>query len=95
MKRLLALLLLAPLGACVQGDIPVPASGPGRQEAICAIAFSQWLAINSHEVRITGRSEGRSAGGADAVVGLSAAEPRATGTCEITSEYVIAKMTVE
>ncbi|PZQ51595.1 MAG: hypothetical protein DI556_05410 [Rhodovulum sulfidophilum] len=91
MKRLLTLLLLAPLGACVQGDIPVPASGPGRQEAICAIAFSQWLGINSHDVRVTGRS----AGGANAVVGLSAAEPRATATCEITPEYVIAKMTTE
>ena len=91
MKRLLALLLLPPLGACVQGDIPVPASGPGRQDAICAIAFAQWLGINSQEVRITGRA----AQGANAVVALRSTTPAVIGTCEITPEYAIASLVLD
>jgi hypothetical protein len=91
MKRLLALLLLSPLGACVQGDIPVPASGPGRQDAICAIAFSQWLGINSHEVEMAGRA----AKGANAVVALRSATPAVSGSCEITPEYAIAALVMD
>jgi hypothetical protein len=91
MKRLLALPLLSLLGACVQGDIPVPASGPGRQDALCAISFSQWLGINSQEVQVVGRA----ANGANAVVSLRATEPAVTGTCEITPDYAISAIVMD
>lgn len=91
MKRLLALLLLPPLSACVPGDIPVPASGPGRQDAICAIAFSQWLGIDSHDVRLAGRA----AKGENAVVALRSATPAVSGSCEITPEYAIVAMVMD
>jgi hypothetical protein len=91
MRKWLAVTLLALLGACVGGDIPVPPSGPGRQNAICAIAFAQWLGINSHEVEILGRS----AKGANAVVALRATEPRVRAACEITPDYALASLVVE
>ncbi len=91
MRIWLALALVAPLGACVQGDIPIPPSGPGRQDAICAISFAQWLGINSHEVRILGRS----AKGENAVVELRAAEPAARAACEITPDYRLSSMVVD
>ena len=90
MKRLLALLLLAALGACVRADIPVPPSGPGRQDALCAIAFSQWLGINSHEVAVVGRA----ARGENAVVQLRAREPAVGGACEITPGYALVSLAV-
>ena len=91
MKRLLVLLLLPPLCACVKRDIPVPPSGPGRQEAICAISFSQWLGINSHDVQILGRAMN----GANAVVRLGSFEPLVAASCEITPDYALVSMTTE
>lgn len=89
MKRLLALLLLPALAACVQRDIPVPESGPGRQDAICAITFSQWLGISSHDVRVLGRSMN----GANAVIRLASSEPPIVASCEMTPDYAMVSMT--
>ncbi|TPE50185.1 hypothetical protein [Amaricoccus solimangrovi] len=91
MKRLLALLLPPLLGACAQSEIPVPASGPGRQDAICAITFSQWLGINSHDVQVLGRAMK----GENALVRLGATEPLVGGVCEITPGYGLVAMTTE
>lgn len=91
MKRLFALLLLASLGACAEGDIPVPDSGPGRQQAICAISLSQWLGINSHEVEVTGVA----ASGPNASVRMRARDPRVSATCEISPDYALVSMVVD
>lgn len=91
MKRLLALLLLPALAACVQRDIPVPDSGPGRQDAICAITFSQWLGISSHDVRVLGRSMN----GANAVIRLASAQPPIVASCEMTPDYAMVSMTTD
>lgn len=80
MRRMLALLVLAPLGACVQRDIPVPESNPGRQDALCAIAFSQWLGVDSHDIAVAGHTPK----GPNAVVQLTYDSPPLVANCEIT-----------